>query len=167
MSVAVELDRAGELCAGNDLVHPVQDPEEGRLPAPGRADESGHLRPGHGQVHRVEHKSPGEPGTDALRVDLCGPAAGVPGRCASRIESVDVMSVFSLLELARGSLLLCSEDSTTSGGSVGVRGLVAPRSLATAPSAASCTAGPSRDAGGDEEDQDDARSGRTQPGRRG
>ena len=47
---AVELHRAGQLGAGDHLVHPVEDAEEGRLPAARRPDQRRHLGPLHVRV---------------------------------------------------------------------------------------------------------------------
>ena len=76
--LAVEEHLAGQLGAGHRLVHPVEDPQEGRLAAARRPDEGGHRGRRHRQGDVVEHLGVAEPGRDLDGVQV-GRTASEPG----------------------------------------------------------------------------------------
>ena len=97
--LAVEQDLAVEGGPGDELVHAVEQPQEGRLAAARRADERGHLPGGHDQVDALEHEVIAEPGAGVARLergrtgwgatDELGPARRGRGRAAVRAAGVE------------------------------------------------------------------------------
>ena len=83
--VAVEQDLAGQLGAGDHLVHPVEDAQERGLAAPRRADQRGDGARLHLQRDPLQHLVVAEPGRDVagLEADQARRAAG---RRGGRIE---------------------------------------------------------------------------------
>jgi hypothetical protein len=83
--VTVEPDLAGQLGTGHRFVHPVEDPQKGRLPAAGGADERGHRGGRHGQGDVVEYLGVAEPGGDLHGIELGRATLGRrPGRRRGR-----------------------------------------------------------------------------------
>src|SRR5207302_11199596 len=62
--LAVQLDPARHPRARDDLVHPVDAADAGRLPAAGRADDRGHRAGNYGQIDVLEHLARTEPGVE-------------------------------------------------------------------------------------------------------
>ena len=87
--LAVEEHLAGQRGARHQLVHAVEQAQEGRLAAAGGADERRHLTGGHHQVDALEHEVVAEPGAGVARLERGGSggrttrdraAGGVAGR---------------------------------------------------------------------------------------
>ena len=81
-SCVVEEHVTGERGRGDELVHPVEDAEEGRLPAPRGTDERGDPIGLHHQRDAVEHLVVPEP-----RGDLSGDERGGDSRAVPAVGS--------------------------------------------------------------------------------
>ena len=96
---AVELHGSRKLCTRHDLVHPVQDSQERRLPAARRADQRRHPGAAHRQVDGVEHQTAGEPGAHPGGLELCGAALVRTTAVSRRRSSKSYQSLSSLISL--------------------------------------------------------------------